>query len=902
MSAVSKIEDLINFVKDKDEDKTGDDVFDKKEVLPSNVRPIHYFLSYTNIDLEKEFKFDGNVKIDLEIYQDNVSKIIINSGDITYSSITITQNENKSSIDVSTIIEDKTCQQITIPLIKNLNKGKAILEIKFIGILNDNLKGFYRSSYKLSSGKDGFCGCTQFEACDARLAFPCWDEPAAKATFSLQITYPKELICISNMPPIKEEISNDNKFKITTFDKTPKMSSYLLAWVIGEFEYIQGKTSRDIIIRIYTSIGNSDKAKYALSVAIKCLDFYESYFSINYPLPKCDMIALKDFAAGAMENWGLITYREVRLLCDENTVALRIKQNIARVICHELAHQWFGNLVTMDWWSQLWLNEGFASFMQYLSANKIEPDLNIWTLFMSREYKNAFKLDGMLTSHPIEVPVLTAKGADEVFDIISYCKGSCIIVMLQSFLGNEIFKNGLNKYLNKFSYSNAVTTDLWYYLTQASGKDIGKIMKNWTRCQGFPVVNAKIIDKKNGKILLKQCRYLSSGDNDSDDTIWNVPIVMKIDGKDIRILLDEKEKEFIIKEIKNCKYIHLNSNSKGFYLSQYDEKMLSSLLSNINDIIDIERLCLIRDLKALSLSGSKYMNNATQKLLDLIIASKNEKSCIVWEELLSAANDINKLIDNDEKYQNKYNKIMCDTLLPIYKTLNNEEKEKDEKEKDSEKRDVLRPLIIGSMAKYGNKQVINDILNKFDEFIDNKYVIPDALRSIIYKYALKNSNDEGVRYEKLKNYYLTTKDNMDKRRALSCLGFYENNIYETLNWVKNSDSVRKQDKIFGLRSCSQSKIGRDIVWKWLKESISEWNEIYDGGGFILNSLIKLPSSGFIDNNKANEIETFYNTLSDKGQYNSCQKSMKQCVEYIRLNAKWKNQEINNIQQWIDTNF
>eukprot|EP01084_Bolivina_argentea_P049449 90940_1 len=204
--------------------------------------------------------------------------------------------------------------------------------------------------------------------------------------------------------PIINESEND-KYKIATFDKTPKMSTYLLAWVIGEFDYIEGKTSRDIIMRIYTSTGNKDKAKYALKCAVDCLDFYEKYFDIEYPLPKCDMIALADFAAGAMENWGLITYREVRLLCDESTVALGVKQSIARVICHELAHQWFGNLVTMDWWSQLWLNEGFASFMQYLSADAIEPELNIWNLYMIREYANAFKLDVMLSSHTIEVKV-----------------------------------------------------------------------------------------------------------------------------------------------------------------------------------------------------------------------------------------------------------------------------------------------------------------------------------------------------------------------------------------------------------------------------------------------------------------------------------------------------------------
>eukprot|EP01084_Bolivina_argentea_P055125 101081_1 len=868
-----------------------------KEILPSNVQPTHYFLSYTNVDLENEFKFDGCVTIDLDIKEDNVSQIIINSGDITYSSIRVTQKDTNSDIDVSSITEDTTKQQVTIPLTTSLNKGNAVLEIKFVGILNDNLIGFYRSKYKLGSGEDAFCGCTQFEACDARLAFPCWDEPAAKATFTLQMEYPKDLICISNMPPVKET-SND-KYKIVTFDKTPKMSTYLLAWVIGEFEYIEAKTSRTVIMRIYTCVGSKDRAQYALKVAVACLDFYDEYFNIPYPLPKCDMIALADFAAGAMENWGLITYREVRLLVDESTVALSVKQNVARVICHELAHQWFGNLVTMDWWSQLWLNEGFASFMQYFSGDAIEPELSIWNLYMMREFAAAFRLDGMSTSHPIEVPVLTAKGADEVFDVISYCKGACAIVMLQSFLGDKAFKDGLTKYLNAFAYSNAITTDLWHYLGQESGKDVARIMHNWTRSQGFPVIAASVSDKNSGKIVLKQSRYLSSGrpSKEEDNVVWNVPIVMKIDGAIVRVLLDEKEKEFVIGEIVDSTFVHLNANSKGFYCTQYDVEMLSALTSNKKALTDLDQLCLIRDLKALSQSG--YVEDATQQLLDLIVASKGETSYIVWNELLSAASAINHLIDGEEDVQMQYNQIMCSVLRPIYENLNKWGDEDDEKQKeDIQRTGVFRPLILASMAKYGNKEVIGAILDRFDAFVVEKkaeVTIPDALRSMVYGNAMKHGDK--ARYGALKAYYLSTTDNMDKRRALSSLGATKDKelIATTLNWSKDSDEVRKQDKIFGLGACARSKIGKEITWQFVKKTAQEWKDIYGGGGFILNSVMKL-SSGFVSHEKANEIEHFYNGLEG---FATCQKSMKQCVETIRLNAKWRNAQIDNIKKWCN---
>ncbi len=425
---------------------------------------------------------------------------------------------------------------------------------------------------------------------------------------------------------------------------------------------------------------------------------------------------------------------------------------------------------------------------------------------------------------------------------------------------------------------------------------------------GFSVIEAKISDKANGKLLLKQSRYLSSGrpSPNEDNIIWNVPIVMKIDGKIVRILLDSKEKEFSINEIQNSKYVHLNANSKGFYCTQYDNNMLFSLFANNNDLTDTDQLCLIRDLKALSKSG--YMFDATQQVLNLFLASKDEKSYIIWDAILSAAADIDHLIAADEAdhdLKEKYNAIMCDLLTPIYNSLNKWGDGDDEKQKgDIQRNDEFRPLIISSLAKYGQKQVINDILSKFDSFImdkkedDEKCNIGDALRSTVYSNALKYGDKE--RYHALKDYYMTTKDSMDKRRALSCLGSTndEELILNTLEWVKDSDEVRKQDKIFALSSCARNRFGKQILWDFLQKTIDEWKVMFDGGGFILNSIVKLPA-GFVNDKKADEIEKFYSGLTEG--YGACQKSMKQCVETIRLNAKWRKEEIDNIKQWVNKN-
>lgn len=884
---------------------------EREDYLPSNLKPTNYNLSYTKINFEKDFEFFGNVSIDLKV-KEKANKIVLNSVDIDYIKITVKQNGNEQNIDIKKTSYDEKLQQFTIPLTSELTDGNATVCIDFKGFMNDKMKGFYRSSYKLSNGKDGICGTTQFEATDARRAFPCFDEPAMKATFSVSITIPftendSNLICISNMPIISEKVNDSDKTKTISFDKTPVMSSYLLAWVIGEFEYIEKKTNRGVLVRCYAAYGNKKKVVFALETAIKCLDFYENYFGINFPLPKCDMIAIPDFAAGAMENWGLITYREARLLCDE-TSSLSTKQDVCRVICHELAHMWFGNLVTMQWWDNLWLNEGFASFMQYFSSNTIYPNLNMWNMYFQREYAAAFRLDGMLSSHPIQVPVKKGSNADEVFDTISYCKGCSVICMLQSYLGNDDFKIGLTNYLKQFSYSNAITDDLWEYLCKQSKKPVNQIMSNWVKYQGFPVVSvSKVSDTK---ILFKQSRYLSSGKatEEQNKTVWNVPINIKIDGQNVikKILLDTREKEFDIPELKNAKFFFINANSTGFYCSQYSTELLGHLLSNLSQLTSRDRICLVRDLKALAKSG---VNGATSMLLDLIYASKNELEYNVWNELISAANDIYHIIDNDNNIAPKFNQIMQNVLSNIYNTLSWDKSEKNEEEKKSETQNegsaeirdgLFRPLIIRSMVRFNNKEAIQEALKRFEIFVNSKYdinTIQASLRTVIYDTAIKYGGDK--HYAALKEYYLQTKEAVEKRQSLMSLAATNNaqKIKDTLNWILESADVRSQDKIFPFQVIARTQNGKEIAWNYLKTKWNDWQEVLGGGGFLVQALAKIPS-GFVSFDKANEIETFYKNIN----LESCKRAMEQCVEAVRQNAQWRNIEIKNIQQWVNKRF
>jgi len=867
---------------------------EQREVCPPNVRPVHYSLKYNKIDFVEPFKFEGSVEINLNVVHDTES-IVLNGSELDLKKIWVSQNNKKHEIAIDTVKINTDNEQITIPLKEKLTKGNALLSIHFIGNLNDKMKGFYRSKYQSSEKKEVFAGVTQFEAVDARRAFPCWDEPAVKATFTLEITAPKHLAVLSNMPH-SNITEHDNNTKTVSFEKTPIMSTYLLAWAIGEFENVESKTKRDIIVRVWTTPGNKHKAEFACEVACKALDFYEKYFDINYPLPKCDMLAVPDFSAGAMENWGLITYREVALLCERDKSSIRSLQYVAIVVCHELAHQWFGNLVTMDWWSQLWLNEGFACFMEYFSADDIFPNWKMWDMFIAGEYNRAFELDGMETSHPIEVEVARAKQADEVFDAISYCKGASIIRMLQTYLGSEIFRKALHKYLKNFQYSNAITNDLWDFLGKESKKPVQDIMKNWTREQGFPMI---IVERQNDNIKLTQRRHLTSGKNLTEDQLkvtWNVPISMKIStGKECKmspILLNERSST--IKFPENAKWIHFNSESTGFYVVSYDEKMITPLIealkNNDQNLSMIDRVCVIRDTKALASTG---IANLTVQLLNLIVACKGETSYPIWDSVLSAAGDISLLIDTDEKTGESFNAIMRDTLSTIYEKLswNSHQNE------DAQQAGLLRPLILSALSKYKHEDVIKEALKRFNDFMvnNNKDAIEASLRSMVFSCAVKYGGKE--QFELLRNYYRKTDDPADKSWALRALGYTtkEELIEELLKWILESEEVRSQDKVFPFSVVGSHIKGRELAWKFLQKHWNDWFKKFDGG-FMVQHLAKVPQY-FVTFEKADEIEKFYSTI-DAPQ---CQRAMQQCVENIRRNAQWRKENIENISKWCKEN-
>ena len=429
-------------------------------------------------------------------------------------------------------------QTVTMAFGRALPAGAsaATLRMAFTGTLNDKMAGFYRSGYTAPGGETRYMGVTQFEATDARRAFPCWDEPSLKATFDVTLRVPADRTALGNMPPARSALCTVGKgasgWKDVAFERTPLMSTYLVAWVVGEFDVVESETKEGVTVRVWTPPGLGEQGRFALDVATKTLSFFTDYFGAPYPLPKMDMVAVPDFAAGAMENWGLVTYRTVLALYDPATTGSAVKQQSAYVVCHELAHQarmlcallhmraelltthapdnpralraqWFGNLVTMEWWSHLWLNEGFATWAGWLAVHALFPEWRVWDQVLVNEQARGLELDGLASSHPIEVEIPDASKVNEIFDAISYAKGASAIHMLVAYMGEAAFKEGMRLYVRRHAWGNAATGDLWRALGDASGKPVAELMGCWTQQTGYPVVRAS---RRGDELQVTQAR------------------------------------------------------------------------------------------------------------------------------------------------------------------------------------------------------------------------------------------------------------------------------------------------------------------------------------------------------------------------------------------------------------
>jgi len=820
-------------------------------------------ISQINYDIQFEpiftnFTFNGIEIITLTTTTTNI--FTLNSSELEIKNCHLI---HKGKTIKAKSILDKKKETLTHQVSKKIS-GRIKICIEFTGILNDRLLGFYRSKYKDTSGRTKHLATTQFEAADARRAFPCWDEPAIKATFDVSLLVEKHMTAISNMP--EKAKKNVNSKILVEFERTPIMSTYLLYLGVGEFEFLHDNL-RNIKIRVVTTKGNKKKAKLSLDLTKKFLSEYEKYFGIKYPLPKLDMIAIPDFAAGAMENWGAITFRETILLYDPKTSSTRTKQYIAEVISHEIAHQWFGNLVTMKWWNDLWLNESFATFMATKIVDKFYPEWDYWDQFLDDAMSTAMSLDSLKSSHPIDVKVNHPSEIRSIFDSISYDKGGCILRMLEHFVGKKNFQNGLKKYLKKHQYSNAQGSDLWNAIGDVSKQPVAKMMKTWINQIGFPLVS---VTRKNSTLLLKQSRFLLEETKSSKSGTWSIPLIIE-EG-------DSRTKKLMIKKSEQSKLKHkdrnfiINPGRTGFYRVQYDDSTLENLSLLIDEkIIDyVDRWSLQNDYFAQVVSGKKNVHS----YLDFTSAYYDEDNYI---SSLSLAHNLYSLytISHKEKFSDELRQHAINFLGTIIDRLG-----WDKKRNEPHTNALLRSFAIVGLGKLGDKQVITEAESRFNKFLKTPNSLPADLQESVFSLVAWNGN-ESV-YKKFMQLYKKASSQEEKLRFLAALCSFKQKklLLKTLQFTLGPD-VRSQNIQMPIMRITSNIYGKDFMWLWLKKN---WKKIVNKAGIgnpLLNRVVASIGQVVVSKQEK-EIRKFFKENPVRGT----ERTLEQTLERVRVHSKF----------------
>lgn len=826
--------------------------------LPVHVRPIRYAITIEP-DLD-EFTFTGNETIDIESDR-AASSITLHSAEIEILSAEF--RKGKAVFEGAVSYQDKE-ERATILFPKKLPKGKGMLALSFTGILNDKMRGFYRSRYE-HEGKTHHMAVTQFESTDARRAFPCFDEPAHKAVFEVSLIVPEDRTVISNT--LETEIAEHRAgYKVVKFAPSPRMSSYLLAFIVGHFDKIEAKTKDGTLVRVFTTPGKKHQAAFALECGVKCIEFYEKYFGITYPLPAMDLIAIPDFAAGAMENWGAVTYRETAILVDPEHSAVQNRQRVALVIAHELAHQWFGNLVTMEWWTHLWLNEGFATYMEYVAIDNVFPEWDIWNDFLLAEHSRALSLDALANTHAIEIDVRHPQEISEIFDTISYAKGASVIRMLAEYLGEKAFIRGLRAYLKKHSYDNAETTDLWRALERASGKPVQKMMDVWTRKPGYPLID---VQETGSKISFEQRRFLS-GEKTGQRTVWDVPLHI-LSGKKKSSLLLKSKKTLVPKERE--RFLKGNLGETSFVRARYTPEhmeLLAKEIRNGNELLGTaDRFGLIRDTFAFVQSGLL----PTDELLRFVRAYAGETQYIVWAQIIEQMFSLRGLLFGKPEFE-KFCQYARTLFVPAISRIGWEKKEG-----ESYEQPFLRSALIMAAGTFGDEETIKKAQTLFWEEESGKGTLPSDLRATVYSLVAQNGGQK--EYAALEARFRKATLEEEKDRLLRALASFRDPqlVQKTLD-TAFSEGARGQDTLKAVGFSFANPYGRTVAWKHLTKHWAYIVQRFAGGHLF--SRFAAGTANFTSKTDATDIERFFKTHASEG----IGRTVAQAVEQIRSHAAW----------------
>lgn len=859
--------------------------------LPTDVRPLKYTLTLAP-DLTS-FTFTGNVVIDLEVVT-ATERIMLNAAELQIDRAELTLSDG-NTLPVTDISLDETYETATFSFGRAIPQGTAKLHIAFTGTLNDQLRGFYRSQYTDASGSQRYIATTQFEATDARRAFPCWDEPAVKATFDVTLVIPSDLTAISNQPVVSET-PQGNGTKAVRFAESPRMSTYLLAFIVGDFAAVEAPAANGTLMRVWATRGKEEQGRFALETAVRLLDYFNSYFGIPYPLPKLDHIAVPDFAAGAMENWGAITYRETALLYDPQNSAANTRQRIAEIVAHEMAHMWFGDLVTMEWWDDLWLNESFASWMGDKAVDHLFPEWHMWTQFIFQDTNAGLALDGLRNSHPIEARVHNPAEIRELFDAISYSKGAAVLRMLEEFLGADTFQAGLHNYITTHQYANARTEHLWAALEQASGRPVTAIMDSWVKQMGYPLIQVES-ERTSSEVRLglSQRRFLYDhllGESEEDSTLWQVPVIIARAGsaEKTSLLMSERQASVSLRDgaaQSAGDWVKVNAGETGFFRVNYPPEEWDRLQAAVErlELPATDRLGLQNDAFALTQAG---FIPATRFLL-LAEAYKNEDDVSVWSDLATNLRSLESLI-LDAPYHPQFEAFGRELFRSIAQRVG-----WDPRPGEGHLDALLRSTVLGQLGGYGDEETIAEARRRFERYLDDPASLHPDIRGVVYNLVARAGDRET--YDTLWDLERRAELHEERIRLLGGLTRFRQPelVRETLDRSLDPREVRSQDTPLIIVAAAGNRYGRDLTWEFMKENWPELDRRYGKGGFAIMRLVAV-TGAFTTEERYRDVEQFFTA----NPVPSAARTVQQSLERIRLNIKWLERNQSELASWFAT--
>lgn len=843
--------------------------------LPRTVIPSHYEIALEP-DLEAA-SFTGTVVIKVDI-NESVSDIWLNAAELDIHSATVESSEGGPATAAASITLHDADDRAEITLASPVAPGSYVIRFAFTGILNDKLRGFYLSRFNDSAGNERLIATTQFESTDARRAFPCFDEPDFKAVYGVTLTVPEDLFAVSNAPLVSES-SNGSGKKIAVFEDTMKMSTYLVAFIVGPFEATDPVDVDGVPLRIVHPVGKGHLTGYALKAGAHALRYFTNYYGIPYPGQKLDMIAVPDFAFGAMENLGCITYREVLLIMDEERSTQPELMRVADVIAHEIAHMWFGDLVTMRWWNGIWLNEAFATFMATAAANDFNPDWHRWDQF-SLDRSAAFDVDSLDKTRPIEVEVNSPQDADAMFDLLTYEKGGSVLRMLEQYLGEDRYRDGIRHYLDKHQYANTETSDLWDAIEHVTGEPARSVMDSWIFQQGYPLVS---VEASGANATLTQSRFRYTPIEGGDDTLWQVPVVLRYSTggtvHEDRVLLTDRTTSVSLNG--EPEWLVVNAGGSGFYRVRYSSDLLQALAPRMQtELQPIERYGLVDDTRAAMISGA----TSASDFLEFAIGFEDETDLDVWSALMGGLGTIRALLEGTAR--DNFHKTLAGLYGTALERLGWEAKP-GESARDSELRGTLISAL-GSAAK--DQDAIRRSRELHAKYLEDPASIDPNVASAVARVVASNgtADDYSVYIQRFKN----ASTPQEERRYQTNLGGFpgEAEIANTLK-LAMSGEIRTQDSPYLVGYALGNQEQGEQVWRFITENWDEMMKVFPD-----NSIVRMAGGirAFSKPEMAAEIEKFFETH----KVPTGELTMQQHLEKLRVNVALREREAANLEKLL----